>query len=111
MTDSDEPHHECEPAGVRHREENPPETIGHRYLSIEQLLTTLVLLAGMVASFTLLSAKVDGLTTAFAGLAGQEATVTERLRMHELLPIHPVARTEVDNLTRRVDRLERKDAP
>jgi hypothetical protein len=91
--------------------EEPTEPITHRYLSIEQLLTTLVLLAGMVASFTLLSAKVDGLTTAFVGLAGQEATATERLRLHELLPMHSTARVEVDNLTRRVDRLERRDAP
>jgi len=92
--------------GAWRREERPREAITHRYLSFEQILTTVVLLAGMVASYTLLSAKVDGLTTAFAGLAGQEAIIAERLRLHELLPIHPVARVELDNLTRHTLHLE-----
>ena len=84
------------------------EPITHRYLSIEQLLTTLVLLGGIVASFTLLSAKVDGLTVGLSALSNQEAIVSERLRTHELLPMHPVAKVELENLNRRIHELETK---
>jgi hypothetical protein len=79
----------------------------HWHLSVEQILTTLVLLGGMIASYTALSSKVENLSLALGVVNVHVEGMEERVRLHELLPIHPVARTEVDNLVRRLGDLER----
>jgi len=74
--------------------------------SVEQIVIFVTLLGGIVASYTSLSAKVDALTTTLFAISARATVMEDRVRLHELLPSHPVSDAELRHLKDRLDTID-----